>query len=69
MEFLFELKLKNSEKIFAKNLNPGVLISQIIDFKIKEKDLHSPMFIKALMDYKEEFIKQGIVVNISQVGD
>ena len=70
MDFLFELKVKGSERVFRKGMNPGVLVSQIVTFKPmiigNRPVLKSGMMAKALMDETDAFLEKYIEVKITQ---
>lgn len=60
--FMFLLKIKNANKDFG--LGPGILAIQEASYDIEEKDLKNPMFLKSLIEFKDEFISSHIEVEV-----
>ncbi len=70
IEFIFELKLKGSKRVFRKGMGIGVLVSQQVALKStiigNSPVVQSSMLVKALMDETDAFIEKYIEVKITQ---
>ena len=65
MDYTFELKLKDFNRIFIDGGNPGVVVFEKVRFKAAKEDLKNVMLTKALLDYQKEFINAHIEVVIT----
>ncbi len=67
MEFLYELKLRGSSRVFADGFSPGVLVSQIVSFDGVKEDAWNTegMFVASLLGEENAFIKKYIEVVIT----
>lgn len=66
IEFIYKLKLKDCEHVFAEGLEPGVLVTQGIAFEVDD-NTSTTLLAKALCDEETEFINRYIEVEIEQV--
>lgn len=64
--FKFELKIKGCSETFMEGLNPGVIASQVVTFDVDEKALKTPMFLSALLDAEDKFLKKHVEVVITK---
>jgi len=69
VKFIFELKLKGSKIVFKEGMNPGALVSQEVEYDVSEEEAKGGMFIKALLDQKEEFVEEFIEVIMTRKED
>ena len=63
----FNFRGKKVEKVFKEGMGPGVVFSQEATFDVPKKDLKSHMFIKAIFDEEERFLKENIEVLVTEV--
>jgi len=65
LEYEYQLKLKDCDKVFSEGFAPGVVVKMIATFEDAfEEDKNEPMFLKALMDAETDFINDYIEVII-----
>jgi len=60
--FKYELIVRDCSKVFHKDFEPGVLCSQVVTFTVPRKDLKSPMFLQAMYDMGDKFLKEHIEI-------
>lgn len=70
IEFIFELKLIGSKRVFREGMGVGVLVSQRVALKSTiigdSPVVKSSMLVKALMDETDAFVNKYIKVEITQ---
>ena len=66
MEVTFKIKIKNCPEIFIEGEEPGIFAVQTVDYKVTENEASSPMFIKELLDRKQQLLEDHVEVLIEK---
>ena len=65
--FKMSVRILNAKQRFGDDFEPGVIATQEMTYTATKEEFSSPMFIKALVEAQEEFMKEHVQVSVEEV--
>lgn len=62
-----KIRVRNCNIVFEEGMEPGVLGYKDFVFYMKQKEYESPIFIKTLLEYKNDLLNDLLVVDVENL--